>query len=76
MKIMIARTVLYFGEQIMTAKMACNFVKSQLGFIISISNLKRLLKSHGLLIGDIKTSLQRQDLQPIYDDILMQLGNK
>ncbi len=76
LKITIIRTILYYDGFLITAKLASRFVKNHLGLSFSETQISKLLNAHGITIADIKTRPQREDLQPVYDDILMQLGNK
>jgi len=76
LKITIVRTILYYDKFFISCGEASRFVKNHLGLSFSETQISKLLNAHGITIADIKTRPQREDLQPVYDDILMQLGNK
>lgn len=73
-KITIVRAIMYIDDFFVTSKSICNFIFSQFGIFFAKQSLAYLLKLFGLSIKDIKTQPQRDWLQPIYDDILIQVG--
>jgi len=76
LKITIVRTILYYDQFFISCGEASRFVKNHLGLSFSETQISKLLNAHGITIADIKTRPQREALQSVYDDILMQLGNK
>ena len=56
-------------------KSVSNFIFKSFGFIFSEQKTSDLLSCFGLTIKNIKTLPQREWLQPIYDDILVQVGD-
>lgn len=73
-KITIVRAIMYIDDFFVTSKSICKFIFSQFGIFFAKQSLAYLLKLFGLSIKDIKTQPQRESLQSIYDDILLQVG--
>ena len=74
LKITIIRTILYYDGFLITAKLASRFVQDHLGLSLSKTQISKLLNAHGITIADIKTRPQREDLQLVYDDLLLAVG--
>lgn len=75
-KITIVRAVMYMTDNFfVTSKSICKFIFSQFDIFFAKQSLAALLKKFGLNIFAIKTKPQREWLQPIYDDILLQVGD-
>lgn len=75
-KITIVRTVMYMTDNFfVNLKSVCRFIFKNFGLIFSKQKTSVLLANFGLSIKDIKTQPQREWLQPIYDDILLQVGD-
>jgi hypothetical protein len=74
-KITIVRAIMYIDDFFVTSKSICKFIFSQFGIFFAKQSLAYLLKLFGLSIKVIKTQPQREWLQPIYDDILVQVGD-
>lgn len=73
-KITIVRAIMYIDDFFVSLKSVSRFVFKNFGLIFSEQQTSDLLCSFGLSIKDIKTQPQREWLQPIYDDILIQVG--
>ena len=74
LKITIIRTILYYDKFFISCGEASRFVKNHLGLSLSKTQISKLLNAHGITIADIKTRPQREDLQPVYDDLLVAVG--
>lgn len=75
-KITIVRAVMYMTDNFfVNLKSVCRFIFKIFGLIFSEQKTSVLLANFGLSIKDIKTQPQREWLQPIYDDILLQVGD-
>lgn len=74
LKITIVRTILYYDKFFISCGEASRFVKNHLGLSLSKTQISKLLNAHGITIADIKTRPQREDLQPVYDDLLVAVG--
>ena len=75
-KITIVRAVMYMTDDFfVNLKSVCRFIFKNFGLIFSEQKTSVLLADFGLSIKDIKTLPQREWLQPIYDDILLQVGD-
>ncbi len=75
-KITIVRAVMYMTDNFfVNLKSVSNFIFKHFGLIFSKQKTSVLLADFGLSIKDIKTLPQREWLQPIYDDILLQVGD-
>ena len=74
-KITIVRSIMYIDDFFINLKSVCRFVFKHFCLIFSEQKMSDLLSSFGLSIKDIKTQPQRDWLQPIYDDILIQVGD-
>lgn len=74
LKITIVRTILYYDQFFISCGEASRFVKNHLGLLFSKTQISKLLNAHGITIADIKTRPQREDLQPVYDDLLLAMG--
>ncbi|WP_297925535.1 hypothetical protein [uncultured Agitococcus sp.] len=75
-KITIVRAVMYMTDNFfVNLKSVSNFIFKHFGLIFSEQKTSVLLANFGLSIKDIKTLPQREWLQPIYDDILLQVGD-
>ena len=74
-KITIVRAVMYMTDNFfVNLKSVSNFIFKHFDLIFSEQKTSDLLSCFGLTIKDIKTLPQRERLQPIYDDILLQVG--
>ena len=74
LKITIIRTILYYDKFFISCGEASRFVKNHLGLSLSKTQISKLLNAHGITIADIKTRPQREDLQLVYDDLLLAVG--
>ena len=74
LKITIVRTILYYDQFFISCGEASRFVKNHLGLSLSKTQISKLLNAHGITIADIKTRPQREDLQLVYDDLLLAVG--
>jgi len=75
-KITIVRAIMYMTDDFfVNLKSVSNFIFKSFGFIFCKQKTSVLLADFGLSIKDIKTLPQREWLQPIYDDILLQVGD-
>ena len=75
-KITIVRAVMYMTDNFfVNLKSVSNFIFKHFDLIFSKQKTSVLLADFGLSIKDIKTLPQREWLQPIYDDILLQVGD-
>ncbi len=74
LKITIIRTILYYDQFFISCGEASRFVKNHLGLSLSKTQISKLLNAHGITIADIKTRPQREDLQSVYDDLLLAVG--
>lgn len=75
-KITIVRAVMYMTDNFfVNLKSVSNFIFKHFCLIFSEQKTSVLLANFGLSIKDIKTLPQREWLQPIYDDILLQVGD-
>ena len=74
LKITIVRTILYYDKFFISCGEASRFVKNHLGLSLSKTQISKLLNAPGITIADIKTRPQREDLQPVYDDLLVAVG--
>ena len=75
-KITIVRAVMYMTDNFfVNLKSVSNFIFKHFDLIFSEQKTSVLLADFGLSIKDIKTLPQREWLQPIYDDILLQVGD-
>lgn len=75
-KITIVRAVMYMTDDFfVNLKSVSNFIFKHFNLIFSKQKTSVLLADFGLSIKDIKTLPQREWLQPIYDDILLQVGD-
>lgn len=75
-KITIVRAVMYMTDDFFVSlkSVAC-FILKTFGLIFSEQQTSCLLSVFGITIKDIKTLPQREWLQPVYDDILLQIGD-
>lgn len=75
-KITIVRAIMYMtNDFFVTLKFVSRFIFKSFGLVFSEQKTSDLLAGFGLTIKDIKTLPQREWLQPIYDDILLQVGD-
>ena len=74
-KITIVRSIMYIDDFFINLRSVCRFILKHFRLVFSEKQMSDLLSDFGLSIKDVKTLPQRDWLQPIYDDILMQIGN-
>ena len=73
-KITILRAIMYMDYFFINLKSVCIFIYKHFRLDFDKQKMIDLLSNFGLSIKDIKTKPQRDWLQPIYDDILIQVG--
>lgn len=74
-KITILRSIMYMDDFFINLKSVCRFIYKHFDLVFNKQKMIGLLSCFGLSIKDIKTKPQRDWLQPIYDDILIQVGS-
>ena len=73
-KITILRAIMYMDDFFINLKSVSIFIYKHFRLDFDKQKMIGLLSCFGLSIKDIKTKPQRDWLQPIYDDILIQVG--
>jgi hypothetical protein len=75
-KITLVRAIMYIDDDFfINLKSVCRFIFKNFGLMFDEQKTADLLANFGLSIKDIKTQPQRDWLKPIYDDILLQVGD-
>lgn len=74
-KITIVRAIMYIDDFFVNLKSVARFIFNHFRIILDEQKVQYLLSDFGLSIKDIKTQPQREWLQPVYDDILVQMGD-
>lgn len=74
-KITIVRAIMYIDDFFINLKSVCSFVYKHFSLFFNEQKMSDLLSDFGLSIKDVKTKPQRDWLQPIYDDIFIQVGS-